>query len=138
MPKSNKPIFWSLFAAGGTLAAFLALVLVLVFLLTVPRFRPGLLSYDRLHEFAAHWLVKLSLLPVIRLFLWHATHRFRVMLHDFGLRQDPVVATSCSILLPPQVRLSWRCICGASETQHHRFPIGITWAFPTRIFKVYW
>ena len=33
MAKSNKPIVWSLFAAGGTLAAFLAPVLVLLFLL---------------------------------------------------------------------------------------------------------
>ena len=102
------------------------LVLVLLFLPTTLGFTPGLLSYDQPHAFAGHWLVKLSLLPVITLFLWHATHRFRLMPHDFGLRQDPVVATSWFILLPPQVRLSWRCICGASETQHHRFPIGIS------------
>ena len=38
MAKSNKPIFWSLFAAGGTLAAFLAPVLVLLFLLAATLF----------------------------------------------------------------------------------------------------
>jgi fumarate reductase subunit D len=92
MAKSNKPIFWSLFAAGGTLAAFLAPVLVLLFLLASLGHAPDLLSYTRLHDFAAHWFGKLFLLAVITLFLWHAAHRLRVTLHDFGLRQDARVA----------------------------------------------
>jgi fumarate reductase subunit D len=92
MAKSNKPIFWSLFAAGGTLAAFLAPALVLLFLLATLGHAPGLLSYAQLHAFAAHWLGKLFLLAVITLFLWHAAHRLRVTLHDFGLRQDPILA----------------------------------------------
>lgn len=92
MAKSNKPIFWSLFAAGGTLAAFLAPVLVLLFLLAAVGHAPDLLSYDKLHAFASHWFGKLFMLGVIALFLWHAAHRFRVTLHDFGLRQDSVVA----------------------------------------------
>lgn len=92
MAKSNKPVFWSLFAAGGTLAAFLAPVLVLLFLLAALGHAPDLLGYAQLHAFAAHWLGKLFLLAVITLFLWHAAHRLRVTLHDFGLRQDPVVA----------------------------------------------
>ena len=50
------------------------------------------MSYDKLHAFASHWLGKLFLLAVISLFLWHAAHRLRVTLHDFGLRQDAVVA----------------------------------------------
>lgn len=92
MAKSNKPIFWSLFAAGGTLAAFLAPVLVLLFLLAALGYAPSLLSYTQLHAFAAHWFGKLFLWGVISLFLWHAAHRLRVTLHDFGLRQDAIVA----------------------------------------------
>jgi fumarate reductase subunit D len=92
MAKSNKPIFWSLFAAGGTLAAFLAPVLVLLFLLVSMGHAPALLSYTQLHAFAAGWFGKLFLLVVIALFLWHAAHRLRVTLYDFGLRQDAVVA----------------------------------------------
>lgn len=92
MAKSNKPIFWSLFAAGGTLAAFLAPVLVLLFLMLSLGHAPSLLSYTRLHAFAASWLGKGFLLVVITLFLWHAAHRLRVTLHDFGLRQDAKVA----------------------------------------------
>ncbi len=92
MAKSNKPIFWSLFAAGGTLAAFLAPVLVLLFLLVSLGHTPDLLSYAKLHAFAAHWFGKLFLVAVITLFLWHAAHRLRVTLYDFGLRQDSIVA----------------------------------------------
>lgn len=93
MAKSNKAFFWSLFAAGGTLAAFLAPVLISLFLLVTLGHTPDLLSYDKLHAFAAHWLSKLFLFVVISLFLWHAAHRLRVTLHDFGLRQDFMVAT---------------------------------------------
>jgi len=92
MAKSNKPIVWSLFAAGGTLAAFLAPVLVLLFLLAALGRVPLLLHCSQLHAFAAHWFGKLFLLVVIALFLWHAAHRLRVTLHDFGLRQDTAVA----------------------------------------------
>jgi fumarate reductase subunit D len=92
MAKSNKPVVWSLFAAGGTLAALLAPVLVLLFLLAALGHAPSLLGYAQLHAFAAHWLGKLFLLAVIALFLWHAAHRLRVTLHDVGLRQDRIVA----------------------------------------------
>lgn len=92
MAKSNKPIFWSLFAAGGTLAAFLAPVLALLFLLASLGHVPDLLSYANLHAFAAHWFGKLFLLVVIALFLWHAAHRLRVTVYDFGLRQDSIAA----------------------------------------------
>ncbi len=92
MAKSNKPIFWSLFAAGGTLAAFLAPALALLFLMVALGHAPALFSYANLHAFAANWAGKAFLLGVITLFLWHAAHRLRVTLHDFGLRQDAMVA----------------------------------------------
>lgn len=92
MAKSNKPVVWSLFAAGGTLAAFLAPALALLFLLAALGHAPDLLGHASLRAFAAHWSGKLFLLAVIALFLWHAAHRLRVTLHDFGLRQDLLVA----------------------------------------------
>lgn len=92
MAKSNKPIVWSLFAAGGTLAAFLAPVLALLFLLVALGRVPALFDYAQLHAFAASWFGKGFLLAVIVLFLWHAAHRLRITMHDFGLRQDTLVA----------------------------------------------
>ncbi len=92
MAKSNKPIFWSLFAAGGTLAALFAPVLVSLFLLVAIGHAPDLLSYTNLHALAANWIGKAFLFGVITLFLWHAAHRLRVTLHDFGMRQDRSIA----------------------------------------------
>ena len=92
MPKSNKPIFWSLFAAGGTLAAFLAPVLVFLFLLVSMGHLPGIFSYDHMLGFAKNWLGKVFIFVVIALFIWHAAHRLRVTLHDLGLRKDLLVA----------------------------------------------
>lgn len=92
MAKSNKPIFWSLFAAGGTLTAFLLPVLVLLTLLAALGWVPSMLSYEKLHGFAAGWFGKLALFFVVSLSLWHAAHRTRVTMHDFGVRSDKQVA----------------------------------------------
>ena len=92
MAKSNKPIFWSLFAAGATLAAFLAPVLVGLFLLTALGQTPSVLGYARLHGLTQNWMGKIFLMTVVTLFLWHAAHRLRITLHDLGIRQDPWIA----------------------------------------------
>ena len=54
MAKSNKPIVWGPFAAGGTLTAFLTPVLILLTLLAALGHAPDLLAYDSMHAFAAH------------------------------------------------------------------------------------
>ena len=92
MPKSNKPVVWGLFAAGGTLTAFVTPVLVVLTLLAAAGHVPALLTYDRLHAFAAHWVGKAALFGIVFLSLWHAAHRLRSTLHDFGVRSDTLVA----------------------------------------------
>jgi fumarate reductase subunit D len=88
MARSNKPIVWGPFAAGGTLTAFLTPVLVLVTLL-----QPSGLSYESMHALAGHWLAKLAFVAVIGFSLWSAAHRLRITLYDLGLRADTLVAT---------------------------------------------
>ncbi|MCP4043240.1 MAG: fumarate reductase subunit D [Gammaproteobacteria bacterium] len=92
MAKSNKPIFWSLFAAGGTLLAFVLPVVVYLTLMAAYGDVPAGLSYDQMHAFAAHWLGKLILFGVIFLSLWHGAHKLRIALFDFGVRADGLVA----------------------------------------------
>jgi fumarate reductase subunit D len=94
MAKSNKPIVWGLFAAGGTVTAFLTPVLVLLTLMPAFGLMPELLSYENLRAFAGHWFGKLVVFGVLFLMLWHAAHRLRVTLHDFGVRADGAVAVS--------------------------------------------
>jgi fumarate reductase subunit D len=92
MAKSNKPIVWGPFAAGGTLTAFVTPVLILLTLLAAFGHVPALLTYEKLHAFAAHWFGKLVIFGIIGLSLWHAAHRMRITMHDFGVRPDTLVA----------------------------------------------
>ena len=94
MAKSNKPIVWGLFAAGGTVTAFLTPALLLLTLLPAFGVMPALLSYDNLRGFAGHWFGKLVVFGILFLMLWHAAHRLRVTLHDFGVRADGLVAVA--------------------------------------------
>lgn len=92
MAKSNKPVVWGLFAAGGTVTAFVTPALVLLTLLPAFGVMPELLAYDNLRGFSGHWFGKLVLFGIIFLATWHAAHRLRITVHDFGVRADGVVA----------------------------------------------
>ena len=93
MARSNKPIVWGPFAAGGTLTAFLTPALILLTLLVALGHAPDLLAYERLHAVAGHWLAKLAFAGIVFLSLWSAAHRLRITLYDLGVRADTLVAT---------------------------------------------
>ena len=92
MAIAKKAFVWGLFAAGGTVAAFVFPVLIALFLLLALGIVPEGLQYENIHAFAAHWFGKVVLFVVISLSLWHAAHRLRVVFHDFGVRKDKVIA----------------------------------------------
>ncbi len=94
MAKSNKPVVWGLFAAGGTVTAFVMPALIVLTLLPAVGVVPDMLAYDQLHALAGHWLGKLAVFAVIFLSLWHAAHRLRITLHDIGVRADLWVAVA--------------------------------------------
>jgi fumarate reductase subunit D len=93
MARSNKPIVWGPFAAGGTLTAFVTPALVLVTLLAALGHVPDLLAYERMHALAGHWLSKVAIAGVVFLSLWSAAHRLRITCYDLGIRADTLVAT---------------------------------------------
>lgn len=76
--RSNAPVYWSLFGAGGMLAALVAPGIVLVLL-------AGVLGYREIHAFATSFVGKAFLFAVASLFLWHAAHRLFHTLHDFNI-----------------------------------------------------
>jgi fumarate reductase subunit D len=93
MKRSNAPIFWLLFGAGGMLAALLGPMLVFITGIAVPLgwpLRPELLSYARMLAFAQHGAGKGFLLVLIALFAWHAAHRIFHSLHDVGIHNGLV------------------------------------------------
>ena len=93
MAKSNKPIVWGPFAAGGTLTAFLSPVLILITLLAGLGATPEALAYEQIRAFAGNWFGKLVLVGVIGLSLWRAAHRLRITIYDFCVRADTLVAS---------------------------------------------
>jgi fumarate reductase subunit D len=98
MKRSNAPIFWSLFGAGGMVSALIGPMLVFITGIAVPL---GLLlprdtmSYPRMLAFAQHWAGKGFLFMVIALFLWHAAHRIFHSLHDLGMRTGIAAKLAC-------------------------------------------
>ena len=98
MKRSNAPLVWSLFGAGGVLAALVGPVLVFVTGIAVPAgilLSQDLMRYQRVLGFAQHWLGKLILFAVVVLFLWHAALRIFHMLHDFGVHAGAVAKLIC-------------------------------------------
>ena len=87
MKRSNEPIWWSLFAAGGVVAALFMPVLILLTGIAGPLgWTAQAFAYDRIAALAFHPLSRLFLFVVISLPLFHWAHRFRFTLVDLGLK----------------------------------------------------
>ena len=98
MKRSNAPIFWSLFGAGGVLSALTGPVLVFITGIAAPTgvgMPPAAMAYARTLEFAQSLGGKAALFAIIALFLWHAAHRIYHCLHDFGVH--PGAATKVTL-----------------------------------------
>ena len=88
LQRSNAPIFWALFGAGGMLSALLGPMLVFITGLAVPLgllLPPDTMSYANMLAFAQHLIGKGFIFAIIALFLWHAAHRIFHSLHDIGI-----------------------------------------------------
>ncbi|GAA2361545.1 fumarate reductase subunit FrdD [Nonomuraea africana] len=97
MRRTPEPYLWLLFSGGGVVAALLLPVLVLLFGVLMPL---GVLDWPSQAELAAlldPLLVRLALLAVVVLCLFHAAHRIRFTSEEIlGLaRFDLVIAPLC-------------------------------------------
>src|SRR5437763_16741504 len=93
MAKSNEPIWWSLFAAGGVVAALLVPITVILTGIAVPA---GWISERGLYDLIHHPLTRLYLFVVIWLSLFHGLHRTLLTLMDLGLKSlRPMLAVLC-------------------------------------------
>lgn len=102
MAKSNEPLWWSLFAAGGMLAAMVMPALIFLTGIAVPFVNAErlpderLLAYARVAEVVGPWWVRGLLFVIISLPLFHWAHRFRYTLIDFGVHGGrTLVAVLC-------------------------------------------
>ncbi len=88
MRRSNAPIFWVLFGAGGMLSALIGAMLVFITGIAAPAgvlLARESLNYSSVLAFSQHWAGKGVLFVIIALFLWHSVHRIFHSLHDIGV-----------------------------------------------------
>ena len=86
--KTIDPIWWGPFSAGGTLAAFLLPVHVMVTGVGIAFgwVSPQILSYQRMIVLLENPLLQIYIFSLISLPLFHWAHRFRFVLMDLGVR----------------------------------------------------
>ena len=85
------PLLWLLFSAGGTVAAFLFPIHLLLTGLAFPLGWLDPPRYDYVQRLVAHPVTRLYLLVLISLPLFHWAHRFRYTLYD-GLQLKHLTA----------------------------------------------
>jgi fumarate reductase subunit D len=82
--RSNEPIFWGMFGAGGTFGAVCAPALILSLLLLYPYFGEGE-GTSLIYSFFKTGAGRLFLALFISLTAWCGLHRIVHCLHDFKI-----------------------------------------------------
>jgi fumarate reductase subunit D len=97
VPRSITPLLWLLFSAGGTVAALLFPVHLLLIGVVFPLGWLDGPSYESLHGLVLHPLARLYLFVFIALPLFHWAHRFRYTLYDgFQVKHlTPLIVVLC-------------------------------------------
>lgn len=97
MKKTIEPFWWSLFGAGGTIAAVFLPVLLFLNGIAIPLGWIDAPSYEHLLQLLKNPITRLFLFGVIALPLFHWAHRFRFTLYD-GLQLkhlNAIIAVFC-------------------------------------------
>ena len=97
MTHSKEAFWWSLFSAGGVLAALFLPAIILVTGLILPFFSGQDVDAvnGRLHAFLSMWWVRGLIFVVVFLSLFHCFHRIRHILMDLGLRHASTTLSFC-------------------------------------------
>ncbi len=85
--RSDEPVWWGLFGAGGTWFAMITPVTILVLGVLAPLgiIDAEALSYDRVVDFATSIIGALFIIGTLALPMWHAMHRVHHGMHDLKI-----------------------------------------------------
>ena len=102
MAKSNEPMVWSLFSAGGVVAALCVPVHILLLGLLVPFGVVQITNYQDFVDLLLHPLTRVYWFVLVSLPLFHWAHRFRYTLVDLGLKRlellISIICYLCAVL----------------------------------------
>lgn len=95
--RSDEPIWWSLFGAGGTWFAMITPVTILVLGILMPLgvFDLATFNFLRAHAFASSFIGALFLIASIALPMWHAMHRVHHGMHDLKFHTGLIGKIAC-------------------------------------------
>ncbi|SHF62998.1 fumarate reductase subunit FrdD [Vibrio gazogenes] len=95
--RSEEPIWWSLFGAGGTWFAMITPITIFVLGIMGPMgmLDADALSYDRVADFATNIIGALFVIATIALPIWHAMHRVHHGMHDLKIHTGVMGKVAC-------------------------------------------
>ncbi|ANW24163.1 fumarate reductase [Vibrio coralliilyticus] len=95
--RSDEPIWWSLFGAGGTWFAMITPVTVLILGILVPMgvIDAEAMSYERVTAFATSIIGALFIIGTLALPMWHAMHRIHHGMHDLKIHAGLAGKAGC-------------------------------------------
>ncbi len=95
--RSDEPVWWGLFGAGGTWFAMITPVTILVLGILVPMgiLNPEAINYERASSFVTSFIGVLFTLATISLPLFHAMHRIHHGMHDLKIHTGQKGKIAC-------------------------------------------
>lgn len=95
--RSDEPVWWGLFGAGGSWFAMITPVTVLVLGILVPLgvIDSEALSYERASAFVTSFIGALFVIGTLALPMWHAMHRLHHGMHDLKIHTGVAGKIAC-------------------------------------------
>ncbi|RYU44558.1 fumarate reductase subunit FrdD [Aliivibrio finisterrensis] len=95
--RSDEPVWWGLFGAGGTWFAMLTPVTILVLGILVPLgvIGPESMNYLRVAGFVTSIIGALFVIGSISMPMWHAMHRLHHGMHDLKFHTGTAGKIAC-------------------------------------------
>lgn len=86
--RSDEPMYWLLFGAGGMVASMVLPAIMVVLIAagyTSDDLNSGVLNLNQVHNIFSNWLLSLIVFGVVFLLSFYALHRMHHSSHDFGI-----------------------------------------------------